>query len=228
MFFFALFNMTAAAFTITQAESGGDIQWRSFPIPYAIDLHGAPDALDDAQWMDVIAASFDTWTDIPDTKLSFRETDLELDSDSLKNLVWFESSWQDDPDTGAIASMWVEDNTLVGFDIRINADTIAWSIDGSATDAQAAITHEIGHAIGVGHSNVEAATMYFEILGDDTLQRSLEPDDVRAVTHLYSHRVLGVPEFLSCNTASSTSRSPWAAVGLLALFRRRRHTETRP
>ena len=103
-----------------------------------------------------------------------------------------------------------------------------WSDDGSATDVQATITHEIGHALGIDHSDIPDATMYFEILGNAVHQRSLDDDDEKAVSHLYSDRVLGVPTVLTCNSVSAAGATPWGLLALLTLIRRKRQTENSP
>ncbi|MEA2560095.1 MAG: hypothetical protein QOH06_1599 [Acidobacteriota bacterium] len=53
-----------------------------------------------------------------------------------------------------------------------------WSTNGSNYDVQAVATHEIGHALGLHHSEVSGATMY---QGYTTNWRSLESDDIQAL-----------------------------------------------
>ena len=46
-------------------------------------------------------------------------------------------------------------------------------------------THEIGHFIGIGHTNDPEATMYSNMGSGETKKRSLEQDDIDAVSFLY-------------------------------------------
>ena len=47
------------------------------------------------------------------------------------------------------------------------------------------MVHEVGHVIGIGHSNVSGATMYPSVSACNTSNRSLEADDFAARDDLY-------------------------------------------
>jgi|RhiMethySRZTD1v2_1073278.scaffolds.fasta_scaffold12045_2 hypothetical protein len=55
----------------------------------------------------------------------------------------------------------------------------------SGVDLQGVATHEIGHTLGLGHSNVGGATMQPAISGTGTTQRSLSPDDIAGIQSVY-------------------------------------------
>lgn len=52
-------------------------------------------------------------------------------------------------------------------------------------DVDSIMTHEAGHLIGIGHSNVSGATMYPSISACNTAPRSLAADDIAARDDLY-------------------------------------------
>ena len=52
--------------------------------------------------------------------------------------------------------------------------------------------HEFGHALGMGHSAVAAATMYPSTSSCNASNRSLDPDDIAGILFLYPPRT-GVP-----------------------------------
>ena len=47
------------------------------------------------------------------------------------------------------------------------------------------MVHEVGHVIGIGHSNVSGATMYPSVSACNAGNRSLEADDIAAKNDLY-------------------------------------------
>jgi hypothetical protein len=55
----------------------------------------------------------------------------------------------------------------------------------SEFDIEGIMVHEVGHVIGIGHSNVTGATMYPTVSSCNTANRSLESDDIAAKNDLY-------------------------------------------
>jgi predicted Zn-dependent protease len=52
-------------------------------------------------------------------------------------------------------------------------------------DINGIMTHEVGHVIGIGHSNVAGATMYPSVSACNAGNRTLESDDIAAKNDLY-------------------------------------------
>jgi len=52
-------------------------------------------------------------------------------------------------------------------------------------DLQSIVTHEVGHFIGIGHSDVFGATMHAETNRESADKRTLEQDDIDAVCDIY-------------------------------------------
>jgi poly(3-hydroxybutyrate) depolymerase len=77
----------------------------------------------------------------------------------------------------------------------VDADTVFWDANfrfftGSSGCAagfyiEDVATHEFGHAVGLGHSSLQAATMYPSIGTCSQQDRTLDPDDIAAVLALY-------------------------------------------
>jgi hypothetical protein len=52
-------------------------------------------------------------------------------------------------------------------------------------DIDGIMAHEVGHVIGIGHSNVAGATMYPSVSACNTANRTLATDDINAKNDLY-------------------------------------------
>jgi hypothetical protein len=81
-------------------------------------------------------------------------------------------------------------NTINDADVYTNTKykfTSALEVDGCSSefDIDGIMVHEVGHVIGIGHSNVSGSTMYPTVSSCNFNNRSLEPDDVAAKNDLY-------------------------------------------
>jgi MYXO-CTERM domain-containing protein len=137
-----------------------------------------------------------------------------------------------------------ETGEIFDADIAINSATMAFTTDPEAEDGyplSSVLTHEVGHFLGLGHSEVSSAIMaarYAESTGealtsDDTEGVcALHPPDAAASNddctprHGFSGECGGrVPEAsggCSVSAPSSRSSAPWAALGVALLGARLR------
>lgn len=51
-----------------------------------------------------------------------------------------------------------------------------------------AIAHELGHALGLGHTSVEEALMYYNLNINGKVQKTLHQDDIDGITYLYPNK----------------------------------------
>lgn len=99
-------------------------------------------------------------------------------------------------------------------------------------DLEAALTHELGHFLGLDHSDVPGATMQPEAMGLGGIDlRTLEPDDVAGLCAIYGEGNLpepaapeSSPAHGGCSVAPGSdthAATPWAVLvfGLLVLTR---------
>jgi hypothetical protein len=86
-------------------------------------------------------------------------------------------------------------------------------------DFQEVLTHELGHALGLGHSQESEAVMYGQGYIGDTARRVLRDDDVEGVQALYASVPDSQESAVGCSSATRGSGLA-GLVGCLALFLR--------
>lgn len=215
MHLLALTFATASAWTLHMTDDGLTVRWSEFPIGYALDAH-ADDPVPDAGAL--VAGAFSAWEGHGEVPVTFRA------DPASENRVWFSQDWPFDPDLLAITTpVSNEYGEIVSFEIRINANQ-PWATDGDtlAYDLQAALAHEVGHALGIEHSEVEAATMFASIGRGDLSRRAIHDDDHAALAFLYADAEPAPdagPVPLSCSTSGASAG--WLALLCMLGIRRR-------
>jgi hypothetical protein len=87
-------------------------------------------------------------------------------------------------------------------------DDESWSLDDTGIDLITVAAHEIGHLLGLGHSNVTSALMYPYYFG---INRNLDIDDQFAIWELYGYPLLISGSSTICTTPETYTLSAGAA-----------------
>lgn len=166
--------------------------WRSGDVPVTIAFTGTvPGVADDLRaLLDVSARA---WSTPSCTRAGFiagePRASTGSEGDNGKNdIVVHTTDWPAPLATGAAGHtiLYTLGDRIVEADVHLNAKDFTFAVGAlpDRIDLQALLIHELGHALGIGHSADARATMYAG-LASGIAARSLEKDDRDAVCTLY-------------------------------------------
>lgn len=186
-----LFSLTGAAhtaygFALKQTPTGEAVRWRaeSSPLSVALDVeHAGADMR--ALFAEATSGAIAEWNAASALRAELGgET-----SDADIVVTWTSELFGDEREELATTMLYYdsESGAMQHAIIRVN-DSIAWLPDRTnlgVFDLQGTLTHELGHAYGLGHSDVPSATMFLGSRIGDQWKRTLDADDIEAVQRLY-------------------------------------------
>ena len=219
----------AHAWSVKTSSAGDPLRWMTFPVSFVVNPSNSQ-GLDEDAVLNVVRTAAEQWTGEMDLPLAFDfggpSGMATADYQDSANAVYFEDNWPSDWDSGflALTFTWsVDGGEIIAFDMAIN-EQFDWTLkpDEQSHDLANALTHEFGHVVGMGHSEVFEATMYADSQVGDTKKQDLAQDDLDGLRYLYTGIEMQ-PEW-ACATGNV---QPISFVGLFGLagaigLRRRR------
>ncbi|MBD3393528.1 MAG: matrixin family metalloprotease [Chitinivibrionales bacterium] len=156
---------------------------------YYLNERGCEDVPD--EW-DHLHRSVTEWTDVPSTAITAEykgTTAIRSIAPDKKNVLFWagEGEWPLGSNVIGVCYLWYQSSTIVDYDIIFNDRDFTWATDGrpGAMDIGHISTHEVGHALGLGHTEVRGAVMWPTAMRGDTANRTLHADDSLGITALY-------------------------------------------
>ncbi|MBX3199727.1 MAG: matrixin family metalloprotease [Labilithrix sp.] len=173
----------------TPSTPAGTWDTNALPVRFVLALPPSRDlGAEAAAELDVAAR---TWARPACTAFRARfggERSLAPGDDGESAVFFHDTAWPEELEPGALAQTVLHTDgagKLRDADIHVNGAAYRFSTDGAAgtQDIRSVLVHEIGHALGLGHSTDARATM--NVSGSGLRWRSLEQDDVDGVCALY-------------------------------------------
>lgn len=184
----------AHAYVLKQTETGKSVRWAEMPVRFKVSGAGARD-LSRAEARQAVAQAFAPWTRVDGAAVVFvdeGETDRPVGfkpgAVNQNVIAWSRDAWPFEPDALAMTVTAYQQNSgrLVDADILVNEDDYSWGVGKDAeNDLVNALTHEVGHFLGLAHSTNPEATMFARAEPFETEKRSLHADDAAGLSRLY-------------------------------------------
>jgi hypothetical protein len=245
-------------------RTGAPLSWRALPLTYRF-YAGGSDKLDRDESRESVRRAFQAWSNVScddgRTSLRFEEGkeipgDHPLAGDEIAKasfgIYYRDEAWPYDDNNESLALTNQTFGKLSGFidysAIEVNTSTTEFRLrdDQKGIDFESVMIHEVGHYIGLAHSEVPSSIMVASYCqsadrcgGGTDQARALSDDDIAAVCALYPPSgIAGLapadPSSSSCAVAKSTPArtttrlSPpmvtgtFAMLGALFFIRRRK------
>jgi hypothetical protein len=184
----------AHAYSLKVDADGHSIRWHDDTVVWTLDAAGARD-LSARETVDAVRGAFDAWdAATPGLKVVYggRVEDEVVGYDpageNTNHVAFGRDVWAFAPDALAVTLSTHRQRTgeLLDADIVVNEMNFEWAVGApDVHDLQNAMTHEVGHFLGLAHSDVHDASMYASAPVGETEKRDLHDDDVQAARVLY-------------------------------------------
>jgi hypothetical protein len=184
---------------------GAPLFWPTSCLTYATNRLGT-EAHDPAETRPIIKKTFDAWSGVkcPDGSIAAmtitetepvpcKRSEYNKNGPNVNVVLFQDAKWNYRGIDGTLAKTSVTYNDETGeiydADIEVNTAYNEVTITDEPLDVeydlQAILTHEVGHFIGIAHSNDPSAVMFASYSPGSLTQRRLHPDDVDALCAVY-------------------------------------------
>lgn len=188
------------------ALDGSPIHWPSRCLTYAVQLDGSPKSgLDADQVQELVAQAFERWKSVTCPRGGSPGFDAVFQGfvscdrqqavcapadDNVHTILFHDDVWPSSlaPSAAGVTNPIgsVDSGLLIDADIRLNSANFDFNASSfTALDLSLVLTHEIGHFLGLAHSNVFGALMRANYQDIEWGADGLSDDDVAAICEAY-------------------------------------------
>lgn len=210
LFFLTTHSTASYVRTPLNSANGTPIAWNLTNPNTPIVVNGRivynlnPAGSDDLPFAEVeraLAASFQSWEDVPTSSVAFtrgaNSSSTQTTADNMLQIFWLENTTNtgDGLDVAGVVALsrvmtissGPRTGEIVDAALVFNGNQFTWATDGrgAAVDVQEIATHEIGHLIGLAHSPIGGAAMFPRTGAGRTQGRTLAFDDQIAASVAY-------------------------------------------
>ncbi len=219
------FSCAAHAYLLYVSDENPDafLRWFEPRMSYVIDSQESQE-ISFAVAEEQIVSSFAVWTQLncgeSPTPFDFEYGgvvsgrsvgfDSENREDNENLVIWVQSAneWLHPPAVLALTSLTYDTKIgqIVDADVEINDAGFVFSADAmsSEIDLRNTLVHEVGHVLGLDHSQEPGATMFDKAPPGEIKKRDLESDDIEGFCALYGPNAVPMPPSAE-NTGKSNS-----------------------
>ncbi|HUT76544.1 MAG TPA: matrixin family metalloprotease [Polyangia bacterium] len=222
----ALAAAPAAAYETQETADGNPVRWGTAEV--VITLDGSISGLGPTPGVEeAIVSAFERWVAEADLPLDFTLVQGDCgepgfhQGESNENCVMARHLGEDSGHTGATTRLSYSSPSgdIVDGDIVFNLDAGHWGLDGEpeALDIFEVSLHEVGHLLGLAHSDVEEARMYSTMGFGPDGDGGLHEDDIAGAGELYADLEATI-ETLTCSVATPGATTPSLEILLATLL----------
>lgn len=216
----------AFAYALKTTEQGQPVRWQRAQIELKIDA-SLSDALGEEATRSALAMASDAWRGLanaPDVLIG-DGSPAPYSAEVRNNGVYLLADWPFEDDQVAMTvTTYTLTGEILGVDILVNGErafgmlTEEEESEGAAPahDLAAVLTHELGHALGLAHSDEDPdATMWPHIRSGETHQRTLSEDDEQGILEAYAAPMTVAKTAMAC---SAVGPGVGGSSGLMAMI----------